>query len=74
MNPKAKQLLDAYGTFWKQKFPKINGQNGNPYIESCIEESIDYMLKNGLHRDPPGFVEIWLKQATEKFCKESSAM
>ncbi|MEI6790326.1 MAG: helix-turn-helix domain-containing protein [Myxococcaceae bacterium] len=70
LSQRTKHFLDTYGPFWKQKFPKLNGQAGNPYLESCIEESLDYMSKNGMHRDPPGFVEIWLKHATEKYCQE----
>ena len=64
-----RELIKAeHGPHWKQKFPKLDGDSGRPYLESCVDQAILGMAQIGITRDPPSFVENWLRIATEKYC------
>ncbi|MEI6790665.1 MAG: helix-turn-helix domain-containing protein [Myxococcaceae bacterium] len=68
LNPRAKEFLNIWGKVWKEQFPKLDGCAGRPFLEACVEEATSEIRKLGIQRDVPGLVEIWLKNATEKFC------
>ena len=70
LNPHAKKALDTWRNTWKEQFPKLDGQAGRPYLESCVQKATSDLgnWQYGKIRDIPEFVESWLRTATQRFC------
>ena len=70
LNPHAKQVLDTWKNIWTEKFPKLDGQSGRPYLTSCVQKATSDLgnWQYGRIRDIPEFVDSWLKTATQRFC------
>ncbi|MEI6790559.1 MAG: hypothetical protein WCK42_05200, partial [Myxococcaceae bacterium] len=72
LNTKAREMLGVWKNAWKEKFPKLDGQSGRPYLESCVQKFAGDIGNWQYGRIPNHieFMESCLKTVVERYCAE----
>jgi hypothetical protein len=70
LNTKAKEMLGLWKNAWKEKFPKLDGQSGRPYLEACVQKFSSDIGKWQYGRIPDHveFIESCLKTVVARYC------